>query len=170
MPRAGFRGRCPTRSGAAPRRNAPKPDVLWRWRISTSTVREPLQLAGTGGRLSDPRPDRSALKRRRLPRSFGVFLPPFLRPPRPTKRDPLSGTAVAGVPNCRTALRSADAAFSDVASLNRPAPVARNGTRGAGQPGRALQAGSARLRRLDFPGRVRGLVPLYSPIAHSARL
>lgn len=140
-PRAGSRGWRPTGGGAAPRCNAPKPDALWRWRISASAVREPLRLAGTGGCLSDPRPDRSALKRRRLSRSVGVFLPP-LRPPRPTKRGPLSGRMWRA---CRTAAPPCAVPTRRFRARPLNGPAARRRTRGAGQPGRALQAGPARL-------------------------
>ena len=54
----------------------------------------------------------------------GVQVPvSFLRPPLPTKHDPLSDSMVAGVPNSLMAYLSVTTAFSDVASLNSLAPV-----------------------------------------------
>ena len=47
----------------------------------------------------------------------------FLRPRRPTKHEPLSDSIAAGAPNRFAASRSTATAFSEVASLNMPAPV-----------------------------------------------
>ena len=125
----------------AARRNAPKPDALWRWRISGLPARA--AVCQVRARIERP--------------SNAVGFDPLASFCRPCLPAPPS--AAAGAPDCRTAPRSADAALPDAAS-NGPAPAARRQTRGAGRALQAARASAALVCRA-----VSEVLPSCTPIA-----